>query len=223
MWISRQRPLAGFREKRAEIPRGDLKAALKNTTAAINEKLDRLLACQIAPVTADEAVAEMKRQVFEKAAFGSIDPMPCANYRVRGVDGELGKIAWPEEPLSAREIISNELGVSFACYILRDQIIEKLEREIRAKLKHYPDAMTIAARHTEETELKYDIIDLQRVQVRICDELDLPLPMVHPFALFEIEPGEDLPTPAPWPVIRNLNEPPTIGRGRNAVAGMKAK
>jgi hypothetical protein len=215
-WIVRQNSLSSFVEDRAELPPDDLEKALAKIAKRQESIIDRVLALRAASVDAETAIAEMRRQVAEKSVKGAPNIAPVTAYRQRSAFGfSLGEIQWPEEHVFTRDAsqsIAGELGNCLVCWLFEDELTARLEKLIRDRIATDPDAISIEARLTEESALKTEWLENQRVQIRICHELGLELPEVHPMALFEIRGGENRAAPEPWNVqVSPPGSSPTIG------------
>jgi hypothetical protein len=197
-YLAKTSPRQSFVERRAELPGGDLQKAYSKATAQFDAIIDRLAKLENSKASADEAVAKMRADLAKMAEAGAPDVTPAMNYRARGFTKHkaLGDVKWPEEPLFNGDLsgsISGELGVSFACWLWHDEIADRLEAQIRERVALDPDAMPTAERDALESKLRAELLDVQRVMVRIAEELGDPVPHVHPLAALQVELGEILP------------------------------
>lgn len=215
-WILAQGPRALFVDKRAKLPSGDLEKAAAKLEKRQDAIIDRMLVLSTAFVDADYAVLEMRSQVAELASKGQPKIEELLRYRTRGLDRvtSLGQIEFPAEHVFTRDLsqsIEGELGTSFACWLFEDAVTAKLEGMIRARVAQDPNAISLNDRIAEEAALRAEWLENQRVLVRTYEELERPLPRVHPLALFEVERATDRALSEPWPIDRNPNAAATIG------------
>jgi hypothetical protein len=189
-WINAQGALAMFQEKRAELPKGDLAAALAKLEKRQAAIADRFVELKSAPVDVQTAVDAMKAQVADMAVDGRPKLDDLVLYRERGFARTLGvgKAEFAEQPIFFKDdsAVIVEMGNSTLAWLFEEEIIAKLEKEIRARYAGVA-GVSVEARYQEEAALRAEWLDNQRIIVRIAEERGEPLPAVHPLALFSIE------------------------------------
>lgn len=198
--FAEQSPYAKFITKRAELPKGDLDAALKKTRARQDAIISELVDLDDMPLDFETAKLQMEYRVDLMAEEGAPDVSQLTIYTKRFETGgkkSQGDIGWPRRPIfnpAMTESAEVELGVAFTTWLFRDDIKKRLAADIRERLAGQK-TMSIPERHQREADLRAEYLQLQRLEVRICEELSLPLRRVHPLAYFEMDRDKDAPAP----------------------------
>ena len=97
-WLAGHPAYAGFKEKRAELPQGDLKKVLAKIEMRLANILDDIFALRAAPLDLQTVLDKMRNSVWDKAQEGMPDLSAIFAYQARGMDRarRQGDIIWPE-------------------------------------------------------------------------------------------------------------------------------
>jgi len=220
-WLASQPPHAIWAEKRAELPSGNLKKALDSCRVDQSTKVDRAAYLDRALIDLESALAKSDSGVDRIAAKGRPDVRPVTSWRKRGGDGSRksqGEIQWPTPDLydqGLHNADTSELGISLICWLFGPQIKKRLRDEVRELYQATGDnGVSAHDREREMRELRAQLLELQRLEVRICDKLGVEHGPVHPLALFEMERLPDAPrkvNPEAGGRVMPPGTPPTLG------------
>jgi hypothetical protein len=185
-------PLAQFIPAPAELPSGDLTKAAEKVTAKLDAVLEKFLTNREDKV--DKATALAKARTAHAAMLVSGAPkVKTVIYRTRGFNKRrsVGEVEWPTQTAFSADLnksITRELGIAFVCWLFPKESLARLEDEIHRLYDGEDDhGVSPNERDAIEDKLRAEWLALQRVQVRIAEELRAPIPEVHALAYFEVE------------------------------------
>jgi hypothetical protein len=146
--------------------------SIKSVRAESEKVIDALVKLETAPLSCDEALAAMRREVDRMAAKGAPKVAGLYSYRVRnfGSAPRQGSIAWPEDVLASGRLADGggvQLGTAFSVWLHKDAVEKRLAAEIKERFAD-TEGVTAKDRQAEEAKLKARFMELARIEARLC-------------------------------------------------------
>jgi hypothetical protein len=194
-------PLANFKPVTTELPSGDLRKALSKIESQLETTLDKFIANQGNRVDLETALIQVRRDHALMVEQGKPNVSHATRVMQNGMTRAtraVGKTRWPTETTFSADLgksVTSEKGIAFLCWLDPERTLARLEEEVRALYVGNNEGLPPHERDALESKLRAEWISLQRVQVAICEELDLPIPEVHALAYFGVERAGKKPRP----------------------------
>jgi hypothetical protein len=187
--------------KRRELPANSDPVKLnEKTEAKLESMVKEYIFLQTAKPTLDDVLAKIRADHARLVAEGAPDIREVLQYKRRfGNRGprSLGDTFWPRASLFNRDLTASmyvDRANAWLARLFPEQTLKDAEDLARAALANEQTTGN-AEREQREAELRAEWLETCRLYVRLCAELEKPIPEVHPLAMFEIEVGDALERP----------------------------
>lgn len=184
---------ASFAEKAVELPKGESKTALAKVRNTIAEKTKALENVDLAPLTYDEAMAAVDRELNRLESEGLPDTYGVTRYaKMFGENRTQGTIGWRNDFVASEFLPS---GFKLVAWALKDTLRAKIEADVKARIERSEIApMSIADRKKVKAQLTVEVLDLEHIECRLIaalqaegDESVSRRPGTDPLAVLGVE------------------------------------
>lgn len=194
--------LTTFVPCRAELPKIAKGKSLLDALSEGRQKQDDVIAEIVAlwkrPLDRATSLPRILSDLDRYASGGDLNIIPACSFKERNLGGRRtqGHVIFPEDQSSSGSV---QRGGSLLATVFRKEIEAYLTAKLDDRLKDDP-GISIPDREREEKKLCTRLLELHRVEARICAELEaqeIPYERkpLHPLAWLEVDYGERLTRP----------------------------